>query len=144
MGREQENDSERRQPGEEVREGPPPLWEWVVAGIGLVLVLASVGYLTWEAVQRPRTGPEPVIEGVRVEPQGAQYLVHFRVRNRGTLTAERLKVGARLLRQGQPVEEREAEFEFLPGGASVEGGMFFSQDPRQLQLQLDARSYQKP
>jgi uncharacterized protein (TIGR02588 family) len=127
-----------------VREEAPPFWEWVVAGVGLVLLLASLGYLGWHAVVTPHTPPSPEIELVGVEQQGSRFLAQVRVRNRGTLTAEKLVVSGRLKRGDETVEESEAEFDHLPGESTREGGLFFSRDPRSLQLELRARSYLKP
>jgi len=125
-------------------EEAPPFWEWVMAGVGLLLLLASLGYLGWQAVQGPKTPPAPQVQALGVEPQGQRYLVRFRVHNGGDVTAEQLHVVGELRQQGQVVEQSETDFDFLPGGSSREGGLFFTRDPRGLQLDLQARSYRKP
>lgn len=126
------------------KEGPPPFWQWATAALGLVLVLACLGYLLLQALAAPPTPPDPVVEVVSVRQQGARYLVLVRVRNRGQATAEALKVAGEL-KQGEAVLERsETEFQFLPGDSMREAGLFFSRDPRQLQLELRPESYQAP
>ena len=142
MTKKQAHDS--KQMDEAAVEAPPPFWEWVVAGVGLVLLLASLAYLTYEALMHEPTPPAPVVEALGSERQGERWLVKFRVTNRGTLTAERLKVAGALRQQGAVVEESDTEFDFLPGRSSREGGLFFARDPAGLQLELAARSYQQP
>lgn len=129
---------------QDAREEAPPFWEWVVAGLGLVLVLSCLGYLLLQAMAGPPTPPDPRIEVVAVRAQGDRFLVELRVSNRGQATAEALKVAGEL-RQGDAVlEEADTEFEFLPGESSRLGGLFFERDPRRFALRLRAVSYQVP
>lgn len=122
----------------------PPLLEWVMGAIGLVLLLASLGYLGWQALRGAAVPPTPVIETVGVEQRAGRFLLRFRVHNQGTETAERLQVSGRLRQLGLVVEESSTEFDFLPGGSSREGGLFFLRNPERHELALEARSYQKP
>lgn len=127
------------------KEEAPPFWEWVVAAIGLVLVLASLGYLAYGALQqRAESTPQPLVEMVRVERNGPRFLVLVRVTNRGDVTAEGLVVAGELKHQGQVLERSEVEFDFLPRHSSREAGLFFARDPASLQLELSAVSYRKP
>lgn len=125
-------------------EGPPPFWEWVVAALGLVLLLASVGYLAWHARFEPATPPDPVVEVTSVGAQGDRHLVLFRVHNRGTATAAALRITGELRREGQVVEQAETEFQHLPGRSSREAGLFFRNPPAQFELVLAPRSFQRP
>jgi uncharacterized protein (TIGR02588 family) len=135
---------EREDAGQVAREAPPPFWEWVVAGIGLLLLLATLVYLTYHAVAVPMTEPRPAIELVGVEPQGQQFLVRIRVRNEGRTTAQALRVAGQLKRQDEVVETSELEFAYVPAESSREAALLFRHDPRTLQLELQPRSYQKP
>ncbi len=130
--------------GQVVREAPPPFWEWVVAGIGLLLLVATLGYLTYHAVSSPATEPRPVVEVLGVEQQQQHFLVRIRVQNQGRTTAQALRIVGELKRQGQVVETSDLEFPYLPAQSSREAGLLFRQDPRTLQLELQPRSYQKP
>jgi uncharacterized protein (TIGR02588 family) len=122
---------------------PPPPAEWLVAAIGLVLLVACLGYLGFQAFQ-PHTPPAPVVERLGIEAQQGRWLVRLRVHNQGTMTAERLRVAGQLRHLGAVVEERELEIDFLPGGSSREAGLFFTRDPSGAQLQLEARGYLSP
>ena len=144
-GRDQRDQRDAQEEGSEaMREEAPPLSEWVVAFIGLVLLVFSLGYLAYHAFTSPHTAPVPVVELLGIDQQGSRFLARVKVTNRGPTTAERLSVAGRLKRQGEVVEESATEFDFLPGASSREAGLFFSQDPRAFQLELFARSYQKP
>ena len=132
------------QDDEAARQEAPPFWEWMVAGLGLVLVLSCLGYLLLQAMAGPPTPPDPRIEVVAVRAQGDRFLVELRVSNRGRATAEALKVAGEL-RQGDAVlEEADTEFQFLPGESARAGGLFFERDPRQFALRLRAVSFQAP
>jgi uncharacterized protein (TIGR02588 family) len=146
MGRPQGSENEgRRHAGEDAREEAPPFWEWVVAGVGLLLLLASLAYLGWHALQGPQSPPAPRIEllGVDAQPQGG-FLVRLRVRNAGGQTAAGLAVSGELKQGEQTLEQSETELDYLPGGSSREAGLFFTRDPRGGQLELSAKGYQKP
>jgi uncharacterized protein (TIGR02588 family) len=125
-------------------ESPPPLSEWVAAAVGLVLLVASVGYLLHDGLTAPEQAPSPVIQVLALEPDGDRFLVRLRVRNQSGSTAAGLRVEGELKQGGQVVERSETEFEHVPGHSEREGGMFFSRDPRRLELVLTARSYRKP
>jgi uncharacterized protein (TIGR02588 family) len=141
QARHDDDDDAAPPPGQE---GPPPFWEWVVAGLGLVLVLACLGYLTVQALAGPPTPPDPKIDVVAVHAQGGRFLVELRVTNRGQTTAEGLKIAGDLKQGGVVLERSETEFQFLPGESSRQAGLFFVRDPRRFALELQAVSYQAP
>ncbi|NNU43775.1 hypothetical protein [Ramlibacter montanisoli] len=88
--------------------------------------------------------PAPQVRLVDIQQQDGRYLARVQVFNQGRATAAALRVQGELRRGGEVVETSELEFQHVPGKSTREGGLFFVQDPRQLQLQLSARSYQKP
>ena len=122
----------------------PSFWEWVLAGLGLLLLVASVGYLLYYQWSSSDAPPDPAIEVIAVDPQQGRFLVRVRVRNRSHTTAADLRVTGEL-RQGDAVVERsETEFPYLAAESSHEGGLFFTHDPRTLRLELGVESYQVP
>lgn len=124
-------------------EPPPPLSEWIVAGIGLALLVASVGYLLYDSNGEAQP-PAPVLRMLSIEPSQGRFLVRVQARNESRTTAAALRVEGTLRRGGELVERSELEFDYLPGRSSREGGLFFSADPRGLQLDLAARSFRAP
>ena len=115
-----------------------------LTAIGLLLLLASIGYLAYDAVTEREEPPSPAIRITAIEPQGDRFLVRVQVVNRTRATASALRIEGELRRGSEVVERSETEFDYLPGKSSREGGLFFRADPRTLQLVLSARSYQAP
>ena len=128
----------------EQQEAPPSAWEWLAAAFGLLLLLASLGYLAYDALAVDGEPPAPAVRVLRIEPQGARFLVRLQVLNESHATAADVRVEGELRRGAEVVERSETEFPFLPGRSSREAGLFFREDPRTLELVLSARSYQKP
>lgn len=126
------------------REGGPPFWEWTVAGVGLVMFVATLGYLTFDALAPEPTSPSPRIEVTSVESQDSRFLVHLRVHNAGKTTAAGLRVSGILKSGGEVLERSATEFEYIPGESSRSGGLFFSRDPSRFQLELRAESFRMP
>ena len=126
------------------QEAPPPFWEWVVAAIGLLLVLGSLGYLLLQAARGEGGAPQPVVEVLAIEPQGGRFLVRLRVRNAGGNPAAALRIRGTLQREGQAVESSEVELDYLPGDSTREAGLFFDRDPRSHRLELSPRSWRTP
>jgi uncharacterized protein (TIGR02588 family) len=125
--------------------GPPPsTLEWILAAVGMVLLLASIGYLLHYAWTDDGTPPSPVIRVGAIEQQGGRYVVRLEVSNASRTTAAALRVEGELKRGAQVVERSEMEFDYLPGGSTREAGLFFSNDPRTLTMEVGARSYRNP
>jgi len=136
-----------RKPGQvpaEATGGPNSLWEWVVAAIGLALVLATTGTLGWLAATGRDGGVEPVLQATAFERQGERWRVELHAYNAGSAPASGLRVVAQLHSGGEVVEEAEAEFQYLPGHSSREAAVFFQRNPRTAQLVLLPRGYEKP
>lgn len=133
-----EDGQDRREAGANSR------WEWVAAAFGLLLVLASIGYLAWLQFAGGHEKVDPVVRVTSVERQEGRHLVRLRVTNAGRGAAAALRVTGRLSRDGRVVEEKATEFQHLPGRSSREAGLFFREDPKQFELTLSADSYQKP
>lgn len=128
----------------ERQEAPPSRAEWLVAAIGLVLLVASLGYLVYDALAGNGAPPSPQVRATGIERQGDRFLVRVQVANESRATAADLRVEGELRRGAEVVERSETQFPFLPGQSVREGGLFFRHDPRALELVLSARSYQKP
>lgn len=126
------------------REEAPPLWEWVAAAVGLLLVLACIGYLTWAAMVHDPGDVVPVVELVSVQPQQGRYLARVRVENRGRAAAAALGIRGVLRRDDELVERSRTHLDYLPGRSAREAALFFERDPRQFQLELAPEGFQVP
>jgi uncharacterized protein (TIGR02588 family) len=122
-----------------------PFWMWGIALFGLVLVLGSIGFMLYKAVAGDSSPPNVMVHVDSIIPTKSGYLVKFRVVNEGGSTAEGLTVEGSLLRNGtEVVENSNTTIEYVPSHSTREGGLFFTSDPRQYELRLRAKGYEKP
>jgi uncharacterized protein (TIGR02588 family) len=121
----------------------PPL-EWLVAGIGALLVAGTIGYLVVQALWRNESPPDVRIVALRVLALPDHHLVEFRAVNRGGEPAAQLLVEGELVGADGPVESAEATLDYLPPNSHREGGLLFRRDPRELELRLRAKGYARP
>jgi len=129
---------------DERRKPPAPSrWEWFVAAVGAVLLVATLAFLLHDALSAS-TPAQPAISILDVQRQQGRYVVRLRVDNAGERTAARLRLHATLSDAGTVLEEAETEFDYVPGRSSREAGLFFRNDPRVHTLQVVPRSYQEP
>ena len=121
--------------------------EWTVFALGLVLVIGTIGYLTFDAVTGRSTPPR--LEVHLGEPQrirtsdGEQFLVPVAVTNGGTKTAEGVQVEVTLERANQEPEEAGFEIPFMPRHSTRQGGVTFRSDPRKGRLQTRILGYEE-
>jgi uncharacterized protein (TIGR02588 family) len=125
-------------------EHPVPLLEWMIAGMGALLVAAAIAYLVHQAIWRDETPPDVRLAVERVVRLQEGYLVEFRATNRGAQAAQELVVEGRLARPGGVAETAEATFDYLPPDSYREGGLFFTGDPRRGELRLRTKGYARP
>jgi len=127
---------------EKLDEAPP--WMWSIGLLGLVCVLGSIGFMLFEAITGDSTPPDVSIEIQSMLPVQNGFLVEFRAINEGGRAAEGLNVEGELRDGTEIVETSDTTIEYLPSNSERQGGLFFSQDPRQYDLQLSARGYEVP
>lgn len=122
----------------------PPFWERAVGALGVVLVLASLGFLLYDGIWGDDSPPDIVVEPGPIVDSGGDYLVRFVARNRGGGTAKDITITGTLTRGGRQIEESEATLDYVPSGATQPGGLYFREDPRNGELELNASGYQRP
>lgn len=122
----------------------PSVWEWVAAFIGLVLVVGTIGFMLYKAIWVKDSSPDVEVQIESVEQVSNGYLVKFRALNRGGTTAAGLIIEAELKRGAEKLETNQTTIDFLPSNSVRNGGFFFTNDPRQFDLQLRAVGYQHP
>jgi len=119
--------------------------EWVVFGVGLVLVVSTLSYLLYDGVTAADTPPDVEVRLGDPRPGGAGFLVPVTVVNRGGQTAEGVTVEVTLEVAGSPEPERgDFTVAFLPRGGRREGWVAFRSDPRAGRLTARASGYEKP
>jgi uncharacterized protein (TIGR02588 family) len=119
--------------------------EWVSAGVGFVLVAAALGLLIYKAIWRDVSPPEVTVRVISVVPMKNGFLVQFNAVNQGGSTAEGVVIEGQLRRgPDTTVETSHTTLQYLPSHSELKGGLFFTHDPRQFDLQLRALGYEEP
>ena len=121
-----------------------PLWMWGIAFLGLALVLGSIGFMLYEAAAGDSSPPDVTVRVDSILPTRNGFLVKFRAVNEGGSTAEGLTVEGELRSGGEGLETSDTTIEFVPSHSEREGGLYFTLDPRQHELRLRAKGYEKP
>jgi uncharacterized protein (TIGR02588 family) len=121
-----------------------PLWEWILASIGLMLVVGSIGLMSYEAIAGDSSPPDIMVRVDAIHATREGYLVTIRVFNRGGSTAAGVMVKGTLKRDTESVEISEIIIDYMPSHSERNGGLFFSKDPQQFDLELRANGYQAP
>ncbi|HEY0170726.1 MAG TPA: hypothetical protein VGB98_06860 [Pyrinomonadaceae bacterium] len=117
--------------------------EWVVFGVGLLLVVSTLAYLVYDGATAPDTPPDVEVRLGEPRPGGAGFLVPVTIFNRGGQTAGGVTVEVVLETAAEP-ERSEFSVAFLPRGGTREGWVAFRTDPRAGRLNARAHGYEKP
>jgi uncharacterized protein (TIGR02588 family) len=122
----------------------PPLLEWLVGGLGAVLVGGAIAFLVYHSVVRDETPPDVRVIAERVLKLPDGYLVQFRAFNQGGSAAAQLMIEGELAGPDGRTEASEVVLDYVPARSGREGGLIFSRDPRAGQLSLRAKGYARP
>ena len=117
---------------------------WGIALLGLALVLGSIMFMVYEAAAGDSSPPDVTVRADSILPTRNGFLVKFRAVNEGGSTAEGLTVEGELRSGTESLETSDTTVEYVPAHSEREGGLFFTLDPRQYELQLRAKGYEKP
>jgi uncharacterized protein (TIGR02588 family) len=119
-------------------------WEWITAAAGLLIVLAVVVFMTFEAVAGERTQPAITVRVDSVVAVPGGHAVRFVARNTGDQAGAAVVVEGRLARAGAEPEVSRVTLDYVPGRSERRGGLFFVADPRGGRLELRAVGYVSP
>ncbi len=123
--------------------------EWTVFTTGLLLLLATTGYLGYQALvhgHRPAALEVSLGEPWNPDPDHpSRVVVPVTVRNEGGRTAAEVTVEISLVRGGdEPIERRELTFAFVPNMSSRAGALTFERRPERDELQARVLGYLEP
>ena len=121
-----------------------PIWEWVAAAIGLIIVIGVLGFLLHEAVKGTRLPPDVTLSIDSVTQSANGYLVQITAINQGGSTAEGVIVEGDLRNGSELVERSQTTLDHLPPRSKKRAGFFFKRDPRLYELQVRALGYEEP
>lgn len=141
----QERESTRGEDAGSGGGGAASRWEWVAAGVSLLILLGVLGFLLYDAVDSTSTPPRVEVVVDSVGPAGpAGFLVTFTATNSGDETAGGVLVQGELRSDTGLVESAEATLSYVPSHSSRSGGLIFQHDPRRYALQVRPRGYDRP
>jgi uncharacterized protein (TIGR02588 family) len=121
-----------------------PLLEWIVAGLGVLLVGGAIAFLLYHSMTRGQTPPDLRAVAERVLDLDHGYVVQFRARNEGGSAAAEVTIEGELVAPDGRTERAVAVLDYLPPRSDREGALLFTVDPRQGELRLRATGYAKP
>ena len=124
---------------------PAKNWlEWTVFGVGLVLVLATLGFLIRESLAASGGPPEVVARLGSPRASAGGFMVPVEVANVGKGTAEDVKVTVVLELPRSEREEAELDIAFLPRDSRRDGWVTFRSDPAGGTLRLGPVAFEVP
>lgn len=134
---------ERGDPSPEGRRAVPTL-EWIVGGIGALLVALIVGYLVYAALGRDETPPDVRLRVLEIRPFAESYVVRFEAENEGSLAAAQLVIEGELELPGGSLETGQATIDYLPPRSTREAALVFREDPSAGTLTLRPIGFARP
>lgn len=114
--------------------------EYVLGFIGALLVVALLGFLTFQAIVRD-SGPEISVVVTGVEAVGDGWTVHLEVRNDGGTTASGVVVSGSVSRDGRQVDQASTTVSYVPPESMRTAALVFSEDPRSGSLTVGPDGY---
>jgi uncharacterized protein (TIGR02588 family) len=144
-GQEKETDEQENQQGSDREQSAPSRTaaEWVVFAVSALVLAAVVTVITADALGTRRPPAFITTVGTVAERNGAHY-VTVAVENEGDTTAASVRVDARLLQDGEVVEQATQTLDFLAGDERRQVRFVVERDPRALELQAVVSSFQVP
>lgn len=126
------------------RQKETPVSEWIIAAVGLILVVAAIGTTLYRAITEESTPPNLEVSVEKIVPAVNGFLVEFQVSNTGNQTAAGLIIEGQLKKGDESVETSTATLTYAPANSIRHGGMYFTKNPNEFDLQLRAMGYEKP
>ncbi len=118
-----------------------PLLEKIVALVGVIIVVAVLGILGFEASKKDDATPEIILTRADMKALSEGYWVKIEAENKGSsATADLVIEGT--VGEGAEKETSTVTFDYVPAHSKREGGLFFTQNPERVKLR--ALGYQKP
>ena len=109
---------------DEAKEDKPTgisMLEWIVAVVGLVILVGMIGYLLWQAAQDQGRPPSLTLTVEAVAPVHGGYVAEINVLNEGDQTAADVTIVGQLLDGETVAEEREMTLDYVPPRLPLRG-----------------------
>lgn len=127
------------------RAADTPLLEWIASIVGLLLTVAMIGFIGWQALNGPGAEPPAIVVEVQHIVESADgFVVEIKAANRSPATAAAVQVRGVLSRGRREVATSQATIDYVPGHSERSAGLFFKEDPRAYRLEVRALGYTEP
>jgi uncharacterized protein (TIGR02588 family) len=124
--------------------GTIPVWSWVAAALGLLLVAGCVSFMLYQHFAEDHTPPLVAIAVQSVVPSGDGYVVTIDVTNRGSAVASGLVIEGVLSDTATAVETSTITIDYVPSGSHRQAGLYFTRDPGRFNLEIRPKGYIDP
>ncbi len=122
-----------------------PHWiEWLTGAVSSLLILAIIGWISYEAVNSTDTPAELRVDIVAIEKTSAGWRVLFDLSNSGETTAASVEVRGTVADRGRLIEEAAVTFDYVAARSLAHGALIFSQDPNNHDFNIRAVGFTEP
>lgn len=121
-----------------------PIAEWLIAAVGVILVLGAINLTLYRAVTESNTPPQFEIAAEPPQSSGDGYLVRFSIFNKGNQTAAAVAVEGELKKGAEKIETGSATLTYAPANSVRRGGIYFTKNPQDFELNLRVVGYEEP
>lgn len=118
--------------------------QWTISGISILLVLMLLGFIFHRATIENDFPPIISVHQERVVAANQAFVVEFTAKNTGGSTAKSLEIEGVLTSGGKELEKSAVTIDFVPSHAERRAGLIFSHDPRQYQLDIRPKGFDRP
>ena len=121
-----------------------PILEWIIAAIGLALVLFSIGYISYYFATSEGRPPDLIVKVESIKQISQGYLVEFKVENVGDETASNVTIEGSLKNEGENTETKTTRIDYVASRSEKRGGLLYSKKPDKENLKISALGYEVP
>jgi uncharacterized protein (TIGR02588 family) len=127
-----------------VQDKKTPALEWMIAALGLILVVGTIGFLIYQAFKDKSAPPDLSVQIDSIIKMESGYLVNFSVYNKGDDNAADVVVEGKIKQNGEDLETSSVTIDYAPSDSKREGGLFFTKNPGEGNFEIRALGYTKP
>lgn len=113
--------------------------QWIAAGLSLLLVLGTLGFLLYEELAIPKTPPQLAARVDSIAPAPGGWQVEVAISNQGSETAAEVQVSGEA-----GGETSSATIDYVPAGATRRAVLIFTADPRAADLRVRVAGFDYP
>nr|CAD6437878.1 TIGR02588 family protein [Rhizobium sp. Q54] len=125
------------------QQSTPPI-EWLVAALGVILLVAMLGYMVFFGLTRPESPPQILVTYGDARPEPPGYALEFTASNKGGSTATQTLIKGVLKRGDEIVEEAEATIDYIPHTSDRKGTLIFKENPSSFELEVGVTGFADP